>query len=249
MTTSQNKPQTAGLGAKLATASASLAALGLAPAADAGVIHVTGRPVSQTWPSGNEAFWDVDGDSTSDFRLKNTIFLYNSNPYTTLNLDSFLYGRGIVGTGPATYKTVNNLSPGFVLGPVLASPYLWKTPTGFRTVVDSYGAVGSGPYLYGFIGGFAEGDNFFGFRFADKDNPADLFYGWATLNLGPLADGERTVTISSWAYNNTPDGSIRVGQTQDDPAEVPGPLGLAGLAAGAAWSRRLRRRIKKREAV
>jgi hypothetical protein len=48
----------------------------------------------------------------------------------------------------------------------------------------------------------------------------------------------QTMAITRWAYNTTPDAPIAV-------AEVPGPLGLAGLAAGAAWSRKLRRRIRQ----
>jgi hypothetical protein len=63
------------------------------------------------------------------------------------------------------------------------------------------------------------------------------------LNFGPLTEGERTVTISSWAYNDVPGAPITVGDTGS--AEVPGPIGLAGLAAGAAWSRKLRRRIRQ----
>lgn len=53
----------------------------------------------------------------------------------------------------------------------------------------------------------------------------------------------RTVTISSWAYESTPGQAITVGPIND----VPAPIGIAGLAAGAAWTRKLRRRSKQSE--
>jgi len=225
---------------RLATATGALAAVALSPSAGkTAVIHVTGRPVSLTWPTGTQAFWDVDGDSTNDFRLWKDRFTASSRAYTYLVLSSNPNGRGIVGTGSG--GKVNNLPLDFVLGPTLAAYYTWKPRTNNRTAVGDSGSIGG---FNGFVYGFNEEDNIFGFRFADSANPTDLYYGWATLNFSPLANGQRTVTISSWAYNSTPNASIRVGQTQDNPAAVPGPIGLAGLAAGAAWTRKLRKRIK-----
>jgi hypothetical protein len=101
------------------------------------------------------------------------------------------------------------------------------------------GAIG-----YDFNGGygggnaFQQGDNFFGFRFLQG---ADLLYGYGVLNFD---SANKIVTISSWAYNNTPNSSLHVEAITGDAPAVPGPIGLAGLAAGAAWTRKLRRRIK-----
>jgi len=48
-------------------------------------------------------------------------------------------------------------------------------------------------------------------------------------------------TCSSWAYSNVANEAVHV---EAITAAVPGPIGLAGLAAGAAWTRKLRKRIK-----
>jgi hypothetical protein len=65
-----------------------------------------------------------------------------------------------------------------------------------------------------------------------------MLYGWAELILSTTGGG--TVTVERWAYNDTPDGSIKVGQTEDTP--VPDPSTLALLAAGAVGVRRWRAR-------
>jgi len=77
------------------------------------------------------------------------------------------------------------------------------------------------------------GSNFIGFRFLSG---ADLFYGWAELQVA-----SQSVTVSRWAYNDAADGSIEVGQTSDPtPVPVPTPSTLALLAAGAFGVRRWR---------
>jgi hypothetical protein len=82
---------------------------------------------------------------------------------------------------------------------------------------------------------FVQGDNFFGFRFQKTDG---LHYGYAVVNFD---SPNKTVTISRWAYNNV---ANEIAHVESITAAVPGPIGLAGLAAGAAWTRKLRRRIK-----
>ncbi|MGK7942967.1 MAG: hypothetical protein AB4058_00680, partial [Microcystaceae cyanobacterium] len=83
------------------------------------------------------------------------------------------------------------------------------------------------------------GSNFVGFGF--ETGAGDTLYGWAEVVLSA-----NTVTIERWAYNNTPGGSIRVGQTQDDtPVTTPehsSPLAL--LAMGAAGVYRWRKNRK-----
>jgi hypothetical protein len=65
------------------------------------------------------------------------------------------------------------------------------------------------------------------------------YYGYGIIDFDLAA---RTVTISSWAYESVAGDPITVGSIA--PTSVPGPIGLAGLAAGAAWTRKLRRRIR-----
>ena len=64
-----------------------------------------------------------------------------------------------------------------------------------------------------------------------------MLYGWAELILSTANNG--TVTVNRWAYNDTPNGGIEIGQTQDD-TPVPAPGTLALLAAGAFGLRRWR---------
>jgi hypothetical protein len=63
-----------------------------------------------------------------------------------------------------------------------------------------------------------------------------MHYGYAVVNFD---SANKLVTLSRWAYNNVADGTVHV-----ESIPVPGPIGLAGLAAGAAWTRKLRNRIK-----
>ena len=76
---------------------------------------------------------------------------------------------------------------------------------------------------------------------------ADTFYGWANINIDTATDGG-TVTITEWAYNNTPNGSILVGQTEDEEvATTPEPSSsLALLAFGAAGVYRWRKNRKSK---
>jgi MYXO-CTERM domain-containing protein len=95
--------------------------------------------------------------------------------------------------------------------------------------------------------GFQAGDNYFGFRF-DKDGDGNLHYGFAVANINnPTLNANFTIT--KWAYNDVAGAPVTVGPLNadpvPDPSQVPGPIGLAGLAAGAAWSRRLRKRIRQ----
>lgn len=79
------------------------------------------------------------------------------------------------------------------------------------------------------------GSNYIGFRF---QSGSDMLYGWAELIVSTTGGG--TVTVNRWAYNDTPDGGIEVGQTQDNPVPATGTLAL--LAAGAFGLRRWRAR-------
>jgi antitoxin component of MazEF toxin-antitoxin module len=214
---------------RLATATGTLAAVALSPAAGkAAVIKVTGSPVSLSLTAGDGAtsFWDVDGDGSNDFRL------FNDGPTMFLGSDSS-NGRGLV--APASKSdNVIALNTSFNVGPTLASGAWGSGSYTSRNIMEGPNAsIG-----YDFDGGFGQGDNFFGFRF---EKLGGLHYGYAIVNFD---SPNETVTISRWAYNNVADGIAHVEAIAADPSAVPGPIGLAGLAAGAAWTRKLRRRIK-----
>jgi MYXO-CTERM domain-containing protein len=136
---------------------------------------------------------------------------------------------------------VSKLSSNFVVGPTLASK-AWGAKQFFRVVTY----LGGGMSSFNF-GEFQAGDNYFGFRF-DKDGDGNLHYGFAVANI---IDPEfnANFTITKWAYNDVAGAPVTVGPLNadpvPDPSQVPGPIGLAGLAAGAAWSRRLRKRIRQ----
>jgi hypothetical protein len=215
---------------RLATATGALAAVALSPAAGkAAVIKVTGSPVSlsPTAGSGATSFWDVDSDGSNDFRLFNgsTALFLGSNSAN---------GRGLI--APYFTDNVIALNTSFNVGPTLASN-VWGDSGGgsgyaFRNMMYTNGSIG---YDWNF--GFGQGDNFFGFRF---NKPDGLHYGYAVVNFD---SPKKLVTISRWAYNNVADGIAHV-ESITPSAAVPGPIGLAGLAAGAAWTRKLRKRIK-----
>jgi hypothetical protein len=215
---------------RLATATGTLAAVALSPAAGkAAMIKVTGSPVSLSPTAGDGAtsFWDVDSDGSNDFRLR----VYGETLFLGSNGSN---GRGLI--APFFTDNVQALNTSFNVGPTLAS-YAWgKGNTSgypYRNMMYSNGAIG---YDWNF--GFGQGDNFFGFRFEKTDG---LHYGFAVVNFD---SPNKLVTISKWAYNNVANGSVHVEAITADSTAVPGPIGLAGLAAGAAWTRKLRKRIK-----
>jgi hypothetical protein len=220
----------------LATAAGALGAIALSPAPGrASLIKVSNRPVSLSPTSGlgATAYWDVDGDNSNDFRLFNTN-IFGTAAASVMFGSNGSNGRGLVGP---TYKTdiVQPLPNGFNVGPTLASGLLW----GFGSIAGSTSRnmmSTSGNIGYDWNNGFTQGDNYFGFRF---DKGSLMHYGYGIVNFDST---NRLVTISSWAYNSEPDQPIAVGSGTE---QVPGPMGLAGLAAGVAWTRKLRRRVRE----
>jgi MYXO-CTERM domain-containing protein len=128
---------------------------------------------------------------------------------------------------------VNNLTPGFVVGATLGTAYAWRSGANYIDPLHA-SAAASG------FGGGAFGSNYFGFRFLSG---TDLLYGWTELILSTTDGG--TVTVNRWAYEDTPDYRITMGQTDGDncpSGETPAPPTLALLAAGAFGLRRWRAR-------
>jgi hypothetical protein len=218
-----------------ALSATSLTALSLAPSeASAAVVKVLDRPVALPSVSG-VADWDVDGNGAIDFRLIN-YFSFVGAIYSNAFFGSPKRGRGMVGPAAGSDE-VSKLSSNFVVGPTLASN-AWGPALALRTISYLGGNMSSLSFNQ-----FQAGDNYFGFRF-DKNGDGNLHYGFAIANINNPASNPQ-FKITKWAYNDVANAPVTVGPLNADPAQVPGPIGLAGLAAGAAWSRRLRKRIRQ----
>ncbi len=211
---------------RLSLAAGGLAAVGLAPTeAQAAIVYKT-TPVSLTGVG--QAGWDIDGVGGANFKLVG--FIQGAGETGPLNmLLSNLPGNSAIRVGNPYPGALSNyplgLAPGNVVGPTAIGGGNWGLIAGFL-ISDTQLAVGAAT---DWPTNLAEGLNYFGFRFGSVGN---YNYGWAQMRIDPA---NQKLEITQWAYETTPNQSIA----------VPGPLGLAGLAAGAAWSRKLRRRIRE----
>ena len=173
--------------------------------------------------------WDIDGDGANDFQL--VALRVSALSYIYLESEDRsgnpLNGRGAVAV-PG--KHVNNLTTGFSVGASLGTAYAWRSGANYIDLLHG-SAVAPG------FGNGVLGSNFIGFRFLAG---TDLLYGWGEMILSTTDGG--TATINRWAYEDTPDCAIAVGQTSGDncPEPVPTPPTLALLAAGAFGLRRWR---------
>ena len=220
---------------RLVTAAGTIAGVATVPAtAEAGVISVTGRPVSLSTSasSGTSVTWDIDGDSDSEFRLHNfvgAIFVASDT-----SLGGRGNGRGFVGSQTrfgAASDNVQVLATAFVVGPSV-SPFLWGIGNGFyqgRNAMSFMGDIG-----YDFPA-FVAGSNYFGFRFDDGIGTG-LNYGYGVIDFDIVGG---TVTISEWHYESVDDVGVTIGLSS---TPVPEPNSLALLATGAAGVAAYRRR-------
>ncbi|NOQ63249.1 MAG: PEP-CTERM sorting domain-containing protein [Methyloprofundus sp.] len=197
--------------------------------AQAAVINVTGAAVSLDMASaeGSIAQWDVDGIGGSDFRLFRSF--YSSSTVQNIQFASDdSNGRGLIAPS-SSRDDVQALAQSFSVGPTLTN-YAWGSGSyPYRNAMSNYGSGNNIGYDWNFD--FAEGDNFFGFRFL---NGADMHYGVGVINFDTV---EGIVTIDRWAYNDTADEAVHVSAI---PEPAMGALLLLGLGAGGvrAWRSR-----------
>ncbi len=217
---------------RLVTAAGTIAGVAAVPAAaEAGVIFVTGRPVSLSVSAANgtSVTWDIDGDSDSEFRLhkaSGSIYVASDTSFGGQG-----NGRGMV--APYSADNVQALATSFVVGPSV-SPFVWGVGSGFYQLRNAMNAGGNA-IGYDFDFGFVPGSNYFGFRFDDGIGTG-LNYGFGVIDFD-LTGG--TVTISEWHYESVDDVGVHVTFNANT---VPEPNSLALLAAGAAGVAAYRRR-------
>ena len=206
-----------------------LSALYLLPAvAQAGVVHVTGSPItlSLTDPVGTTVSWDVDGIDGPEFELFRASFGGSQSIHIASVNAAFapLNGRGFVGPTLGS-DNVQALQQGFNVGPTLAA-YAWGV-SGYRYRNAMYNAGAGAQIGYDMIGFVAGQDGYIGFRF---NTPGGLEYGWATINIDPAT---QRVTIREWAYNDTPNAPVQVPEPSTAALTLLG-LGAAGVRAWRA---------------
>jgi len=226
----------------MATLAGSLAAVGTMQAdSRAEIQHTTGSPVMASVSDGRyyQVNWDIDGVGKAEMSLIVTTDRDTTGgPLTSAGIKAEQY-QGTNSNGSRFHFLVE--SSDYVLG-LSASDKVGPTSASDAVAGGSFN-TGSGTLIEGnassvYLGSAAdnhlqEGDNYIGFRFdpgetdpeGDYVSTGDVFYGWAILNLD-LTTGLGTASITEWAWEDTADTQIYVG-------DVPEPSSLALLAMGA----------------
>lgn len=218
---------------RLSLAAGGLAAVSLAPSeAQAAIVYVDNNPISVGVAGGNVA-WDIDNAGAAEFTLYSL-----PGKDSVLGIFNSVLAQAVKISAQSGTQLPLALNPGDVIGFTPPGLGQWGY-IGANMISGSYNRLVSGVGIGGpQYGQFTPGLNFFGFRFAKNAtdfNNGNFLYGWGEMDLQVGPSPVPSLTITRWAYETTPNQSIA----------VPGPLGLAGLAAGAAWSRKLRRRIRE----
>lgn len=112
---------------------------------------------------------------------------------------------------------------------------------GYASIGGSFSNRGNPP----FVGVSPSTSKYLMYKFTGSDN--NPYFGWIEfLALSGTANNDYSMTIGRIAYQNTPNTTLLAGEV-DQPADVPGPIPLAGAALAFGYSRRLRRRMREAE--
>jgi hypothetical protein len=189
-------------------ASAAFAGVAAPQLAEAGILQSTTLPMSPPASSGFN-YWDVDGDGTDDFQVRN-------GRSTVARLIELGPAR-VVSPAAAINEGFAKLNTGFNVGGSLAAGYKFFSDASPISITE-YGNIDSAAAL----GGWAIGDTgYFGFKFS---NGSGVHYGWGQINIHGVTEGfvqGQGYTLTEAYYNDTPDASIQVGDTGGSPSSVP----------------------------
>jgi hypothetical protein len=205
-----NSARRLSLSQKLAVASGAAAAIAgvAAPqSAEAGIVQSNTLPMSPPASSGSN-YWDVDGDGTDDFRLRN------------FGSDARLRALGSARFVAAASRTIAGfakLNTGFNVGGSMPAGYRFF-PDASQILMTASGNINRDVGAQG----WAMGDTgYFGFKFS---NTSGVHYGWGQINIHGTTGGYSVgqgYTLTEAYYNDTPDASIQVGDTGGSPSSVP----------------------------
>jgi hypothetical protein len=228
-----NSARRLSLSQKLAVASGAAAAftgVAVPQLAEAGIVRSTTLPLSPP-ASGTFNYWDVDGDGTNDFAMKN---------FTTSASLTELGAARFVSPGSRSEDGFAKLNAGFNVGGSLVAGYKFFNSAQTAIRITSFGFIGGDA----FAGGWAMGNTgYFGFKFS---NGSGVHYGWGQINITGTPRGQG-YTFTDAYYNTTPDASITVGDTgaasvpEIDPASAGSVLSLVMGSLAMLERRRLRR--------
>ena len=229
---------------KLALASGAGAALAGAfvpQSAEAEIVRSTTLPLSPPASSGSN-FWDVDGDGTNDFRLRNRAS--SSASLTELGPARFVSPAARTDDGFA------KLNAGFNVGGSMTAGYKFFSTAQRGISITTNGRIGGDAGA----DGWALGDiGYFGFKFS---NASGIHYGWGQANVHGATGGYSVgqgFTFTEAYYNTTPNASIQVGDTGGSPSSVPeiDPASAGSVLSLVMGSLAMleRRRLRRAKAV